>query len=82
MRSLKRSIGFATWYFFAVDAPLCSAQRFFWFVKDAPGPGGERDRFWAFLIALGFLHEAADPLLRPNFPKVRELAEIGAQTLN
>ena len=53
-----------------------AAQRFFEAAKDAPGPGGERDRFWAFLVAVGFLNEALQ-VLRPNYPKVRVLAETG-----
>lgn len=60
----------------AVNA-VRAAQRFFYAVEDAPGPAGERDRLWAFLIALGFLHEAIQVVLRPNFRKVRALAEAG-----
>lgn len=56
-----------------------AAQRFYWFVRDTPGPGGERDRLWAFLIALGFIHEALQ-IVRPNFPRVRELAVRGGAT--
>ena len=59
----------------AVNA-LRAAQRFYLATKDAPGPGGERDRFWAFLVAAGYLHEAID-LLRPQFPRVRDLARAG-----
>ncbi len=59
----------------AVNA-VRAAQSFFWFVKDARGPAGERDRLWAFLIALGFLHEAMR-LLRPKFPQIRTLSVAG-----
>ena len=58
----------------AVNA-IRAAQRFY-AAADAPGPGGERDRFWAFLIAAGFLNEALQ-VLRPSFPRVRALAEAG-----
>lgn len=54
-----------------------AAQRFFYFVKDARGPRGERDRLWAFLIALGFLDEAIQTVLRPAFPRIRVLAISG-----
>ena len=54
-----------------------SAHRFFVAVKDSPGPAGERDRFWAFLVALGFLHEAILTLLTPKFPQIRDLARAG-----
>lgn len=54
-----------------------AAQRFYWFVRDASGPAGERDRFWAFLIAIGFLHEAIYKVLRPSFPRIRDLAIAG-----
>lgn len=60
----------------AVNAARAS-QRFFYFIKDAPGPGGERDRLWAFLIAMGFLHEAIQTVLRPSFPAVKNLALAG-----
>lgn len=53
-----------------------AAQRFYFFVKDASGPAGERDRLWAFLIAIGFIHEAVQ-VLRPNFPRIRDLARVG-----
>jgi hypothetical protein len=59
----------------AVNA-MHAAQRFFYAFKDAVGPAGERDRLWAFLVALGFLHEAIQTLRR-NFPKVRALAKAG-----
>ncbi len=55
---------------------ILAAQRFFFFVKDVPGPAGERDRLWAFLIAIGFIHEAIQ-VLRPNFPQIRDLASVG-----
>jgi hypothetical protein len=54
-----------------------SAQRFYWFVRDASGPAGERDRLWAFLIAIGFVHEAVQAILRPNFARIRILAAAG-----
>jgi hypothetical protein len=59
----------------AVNA-MRAAQRFYMATRDAPGPGGERDRFWSFLIAVGYLHEAID-MLRTRFPRVRELARKG-----
>lgn len=59
----------------AVNA-IRAAQRFYYTAKDAPGPGGERDRVWAFLIAVGFLVEAIG-LLRPKFPQVGLLAQAG-----
>lgn len=59
----------------AVNA-IGAAQRFYWFVKDAPGPAGERDRLWAFLLAIGFIHEALQ-IVRPNFPRIRDLARLG-----
>lgn len=54
-----------------------AVERFFYACKDAAGPAGERDHLWAFPIALGFLHEAIQTVLRSNFPKVRVLAEAG-----
>ena len=42
-----------------------SAQRFYYVCRDLAGPAGERDRLWAFLVALGFLHEAIQSVLRP-----------------
>jgi hypothetical protein len=62
----------------AVNA-VRAAQRFYLAVADADGPGGERDRFWAFLIASGFLNEALQ-VIRPKFPAVRALAESGGAT--
>jgi hypothetical protein len=59
----------------AINA-MRAAQRFYLATKDTPGPGGERDRFWSFLIAAGYLHEAIN-LLRPKFPQVRDLARAG-----
>jgi Protein of unknown function (DUF2934) len=59
----------------AVNA-IRAAQRFYYTAKDATGPGGERDRVWAFLIAVGFLVEAIG-LLRPKFPQVGLLAQAG-----
>lgn len=55
---------------------IAATQRFYWFVRDAPGPAGARDRIWAFLVALGFIHEAIR-VVRPNFPRIRELAALG-----
>jgi hypothetical protein len=54
-----------------------AAQRFFYAVKDTRGPGGERDRFWAFLIGVGFMREAIQTLLRPKFPQIKALAMAG-----
>ncbi|UVT22266.1 MAG: hypothetical protein H8K03_10400 [Nitrospira sp.] len=59
----------------AVNA-LEASQRFYLFVKDADGPAGDRDRLWAFLVAVGFIHEAIQ-LLRSHFPRVRNLARVG-----
>lgn len=44
--------------------------------RRAPGPAGERDRLWAFLLAIGFIHEALQ-IVRPNFPRIRDLARLG-----
>lgn len=62
----------------AVNA-MRSVQKFFYSFKDAPGPDGERDRLWAFLIAMGYLKEAIE-LLRPKFPVIKELALKGGAT--
>src|SRR5439155_23017714 len=60
----------------AVNA-IRAAQRFFHAFRDAPGPAGERDRLWSFLIALGFLQEAIRTVLNRNFPRIKELAQAG-----
>jgi len=60
----------------AVNA-VRAAQRFFDAVKDTPGPAGERDRLWAFLIALDFLYEAVKTILQPKFPQIKDLAQVG-----
>lgn len=60
----------------AVNA-VRAAQRFFCAVEDATGPAGERDRLWAFLIALGFLFEAMKSVLEPSFPQIKALAMAG-----
>lgn len=57
----------------AVNA-MRSAQRFYDVCKDLPGPAGERDRLWAFLVALGFLHEAIQNVLRADYPTIAEYA--------
>lgn len=62
----------------AVNA-IRAAQRFYLAVANATGPGGERDRFWAFLVAAGFLDEAL-LVIKPNFPAVRALATSGGAT--
>lgn len=54
----------------AVNA-MRAVQKFFYNFRDAPGPAGERDRLWAFLIAMGYLKEAIE-LLRPKVPVIRE----------
>lgn len=59
----------------AVNA-MRAVQKFFYNFRDAAGPAGERDRLWAFLIAMGYLKEAIE-LLRPRFPVVKELALKG-----
>lgn len=60
----------------AVNA-IRASQRFYLAVENAPGLAGERDQFWAFLIALGFLREAIVTVLVPKFPMVKELAKAG-----
>lgn len=62
----------------AVNA-LRASFRFFEAVKDLPGPGGERDRFWAFLVAAGYTKEALNILggtkhAPPQNAKVEDLA--------
>jgi histidyl-tRNA synthetase len=75
------------------DAKLCirlgmaanaigAAQRFYWFVRDARGPAGERDRSIAFVVAVGFVHEALQSIIRPNFERVRALAVEGGATID
>src|SRR5258708_1161610 len=59
----------------AVNA-MRAVQKFFYNFRDAEGPAGERDRLWAFLIAMGYLKEAIE-LLRPRFPGIKELALKG-----
>lgn len=59
----------------AVNA-MRAVQKFFYNFRDTPGPAGERDRLWAFLIAMGYLKEAIE-LLRPKFPVIKELALKG-----
>jgi hypothetical protein len=41
---------------------LRASHRHFLAVKDAPGPGGERDRLWAFLSATAYVKEAMNIL--------------------
>src|SRR5437867_884092 len=55
----------------AVNA-IRAAQRFFLASRDAPGPAGERDRLWSFLIALGFLQEARR-MLNGDYRRIEKL---------
>lgn len=59
----------------AVDA-IRAAQRFFPSEGVEPGPAGERDRLWAFLIAMGFLHEALQ-VPGKQFARFIDLAKTG-----
>jgi hypothetical protein len=58
---------------------LRASHRHFLAVKDAPGPGGERDRLWAFLSATAYVKEAMNILsgtkkARPQKDLVESLA--------
>ena len=55
-----------------------SLQRFYVNASEGglPGPGQERDRVEAFLLACAFLHEAR-ALLQPNFKDIEALAVAG-----
>jgi hypothetical protein len=79
--SLKRNVDDAVLVIrlgLAVTA-IRSAQRFYIATSEVPGPGGERDTLWAFLLATAYLHETR-AMLQPQFPRVRELAVKGGVT--
>ena len=57
----------------AVNAIRVS-QRWSIACKDAPGAAGQRDHVWSFLMAVAYLKEAIDGLLRPHYKQIVELA--------
>jgi hypothetical protein len=56
-----------------------AAQRLTICAGEGEGPGFLRDRLWAFVLAVAYIHEAR-VTLQPRFPKVKELAIRGGAT--
>lgn len=65
----------------AINA-LRAAQHWHIAAQSKPGPSGDRDCTWAFLVAIGFVKEAIQSILKPHYKRIAELARAGGATVD